>query len=74
MFIPAFGRSIVAKNPIFSTAIRIFTWKIGYTIKNNFIKGVYHDSDKFIMILDMNKVFATDEIINMNKIAEKVKA
>lgn len=38
---------------------------IGTTIRNDFINGVYHDDDKFIMILNMNKVFASDEIIGI---------
>jgi purine-binding chemotaxis protein CheW len=42
------------------------TPSIGSTIRNEFISGVYHDGDKFTMILEMNKVFASDEIIELN--------
>lgn len=38
---------------------------IGTTIQNEYIVGVYHDGNKFIMILDINKVFATDKIIGL---------
>ncbi len=47
------------------------TPSIGTTIKNEYITGVYHDGEKFIMILEMNKVFASDEIINMQEIAKE---
>lgn len=44
---------------------------IGTTVRNDFIAGVYHDEEKFIMILEMDKVFASSEIINIQEIAEK---
>lgn len=46
---------------------------IGTTIKNNFISGVYHDKDKFIMLLEMNKVLWSDTVINMKEISEDIK-
>ena len=47
------------------------TPRIGTTIKNEYITGIYHDGEKFIMILEMNKVFANDEIINMQDLANE---
>ena len=47
------------------------TPRIGTTIKNDFLTGVYHDKDKFIMILEMNKVFASSEIIGMNEMVQE---
>lgn len=45
---------------------------IGTTIKSQYISGVYHDENKFIMILEMNKILASDEIINMNEMSDSV--
>jgi len=44
---------------------------IGTTIRNDFISGVYHDDEKFIMLLEMNKILASDELIGINHSAEK---
>ena len=38
---------------------------IGRKMKNEFITGVNHDGDKFIMLLDMNRIFATTDIIDV---------
>ncbi len=36
--------------------------KIGTRLKTDFIKGMGEKNDQFIMILDINKVFSTDEL------------
>lgn len=41
---------------------------IGANIQNEFISGVFQSNDKFTMILDMNKVLSTTELINVNTI------
>jgi purine-binding chemotaxis protein CheW len=50
------------------------TPSIGTTIRNKYISGVYHDKEKFIMILDMNQILASDELLNLNKLSDSVEA
>lgn len=50
------------------------TPSIGTTIKSKYISGVYHDNEKFIMILDMNLILASDELMNVNKLSDSVEA
>ena len=45
------------------------TPNIGTTIRNELITGVYHDAEKFIIILEMNKVFSEDKLIGINELA-----
>lgn len=42
---------------------------IGFSLNNYFITGVYKkkDEDKFIMILDMDSIFSTDEIVALGE-------
>lgn len=42
---------------------------IGNNVKNEFIVGVFENNDKFTMILDMNKVLSTSELVNVNQVA-----
>lgn len=42
---------------------------LGAKLKNEFITGVYHDDEKFILVMNMNKVFSESEIIDMQGIA-----
>lgn len=39
------------------------TPSIGTTIKSQFINGIYHNGEDFIMILNMNRVFSSEEFI-----------
>jgi len=50
------------------------TPSIGFSNNNNFITGVYKkkDEDALIMILDMDSVFSTDEIIAINQHTDHV--
>ena len=41
--------------------------EMGYNLNADFLKGMVHKDDKFIMILDVNKIFSTDEIVNLEK-------
>lgn len=41
---------------------------IGAGVQNEFITGVFQNQDKFTMILDMNKVLSTQELINVGKL------
>lgn len=44
---------------------------LGTEVRNKFISGVFHDQEeKFVMILDMNKVLNENEIINISSKAE----
>lgn len=45
---------------------------IGSTVKNRFIDGVFHNQEKFTMILDMNKVLSTTDLIKVNDLAHQV--
>lgn len=49
---------------------------IGSKYKSEFINGMVKVDDKFIMLLDMEKVFSTDEIISLkektNELEEKI--
>jgi len=40
---------------------------IGEKYQNKFIIGMFERADKFIMLLDMNKVFSIDEIIDLSE-------
>lgn len=44
---------------------------LGSKSKNEYITGVYHDEEKFILIMDMNKVFSESEIIDLQGIASE---
>ena len=48
------------------------TPSIGTTVKNEFIHGIYHDDEKFIMILNMNKIFSSDAVLNMNELSKGI--
>lgn len=41
---------------------------IGAGVKNDFIIGVFQNQDKFTMVLDMNKVLSTQEIVKVGKL------
>ena len=41
---------------------------IGVGIENNFITGVFQNQNKFTMILDMNKVLSTNELIHVGNL------
>lgn len=41
---------------------------IGTGVKNEFIIGVFQNQEKFTMILDMNKVLSTQELIKVGKL------
>ena len=45
---------------------------IGGKYKSEFIAGLIENNDKFTMLLDINKVFSTDEIINLNEINKSI--
>ena len=45
---------------------------IGTRIKRDYITDVYHDRDKFILILDMNRIYATYEVRDAKKITDKI--
>jgi purine-binding chemotaxis protein CheW len=45
---------------------------IGTSYKTNFLKGMYKSDEGFIMILDAEKVFASDEIIDLQNITKEV--
>ena len=49
---------------------------IGFNFNNYFITGVYKkkDEETFIMILDMDSVFSTDEIVALNSVSSTTKA
>ena len=47
---------------------------IGTTINNRFINGVYHDKEKFIMILEMSRILASDEFVNVNRLSNAEEA
>ncbi len=40
---------------------------IGTRYSSGFIEGMYRTDDKFIMILDINKIFSTDEVIDFKE-------
>ncbi|MGE4288286.1 MAG: chemotaxis protein CheW [Salinivirgaceae bacterium] len=42
--------------------------QIGSSVRNKFITGVIPKDEKFIMILDMNQVFASNEVLNLSAI------
>jgi purine-binding chemotaxis protein CheW len=45
---------------------------IGTSYRTNFLKGMYRTDEEFIMILDAEKVFASDEIIDIQNITKEV--
>lgn len=45
---------------------------IGESIKNDFLLGVFQSQEKFTMILNMNKVLSTNELINVNNISKPI--
>lgn len=38
---------------------------IGNKFRSQFITGMYKEGEEFIMILDMNKIFSTDELLSL---------
>jgi purine-binding chemotaxis protein CheW len=44
---------------------------IGAKYNSGFIEGMWRTDDKFIMILDIDKVFSTDEVIDFKEKSEK---
>ena len=44
---------------------------IGKKYKSEFITGIANSDDRFILLLDVNKVFSSDEIIQINEITEE---
>lgn len=44
---------------------------IGAKYNSGFIEGMWHIGDKFIMILDIDKVFSTDEVIDFKEQLDK---
>ncbi|MDA3891373.1 MAG: chemotaxis protein CheW [Salinivirgaceae bacterium] len=42
---------------------------IGAGVKNDFITGVFQNQDKFTMILDMNKVLSTNELLKVGDLS-----
>jgi len=44
---------------------------IGSKYKSEFIYGMANPSDEFIMLLDMDKVFSTDELIELKQSSDK---
>jgi len=46
---------------------------IGAKYKSEFITGMLEELEKFTMILDINKVFSTNEIINIQEINTNIK-
>lgn len=47
---------------------------IGSKYRSEFISGMYRDEDRFLMLLNMDKVFSTDEIFDLKENAKKIKA
>jgi purine-binding chemotaxis protein CheW len=45
---------------------------IGTSYRTNFLKGMYKSEDGFIMLLDAEKVFANEEIIDIQTITKEV--
>lgn len=45
---------------------------IGTNYKSDFILGTYEFKDEFIMILDLNKIFDSNEILQLNKAQETI--
>jgi purine-binding chemotaxis protein CheW len=46
---------------------------LGAKFKSDFITGVFHNGDSFIMLLDMDKVFSADELLTlMDSVPEQV--
>jgi len=45
---------------------------LGSKLKNDFITGVYHDDEKFILIMNMNRVFSEAEIIDLQGLAAEM--
>ena len=39
--------------------------KVGNTFKTDFLEGIFQTGDSFIMIVDIEKVLATDELIDI---------
>ena len=46
---------------------------IGNNFKTDYLKGMAKSEDGFIMILDAEKVFATDEIVNLQSLTSEAK-
>ena len=47
---------------------------IGSKFRSEFISGMFKQDEKFIMILNMDRVFSTDEIIDLKEKTHSVKA
>ena len=48
--------------------------RIGGRYKTEFIRGMARKDDDFVMVLEVDKIFATEEIINLQSEIEAVKA
>jgi purine-binding chemotaxis protein CheW len=47
---------------------------IGTTYRTDFITGMVKIEDSFVMLLDAEKVFSTDDILNLKDVTEDIKA
>lgn len=45
---------------------------LGSKFRSEFIDGIYHNDNGFIMLLDMDKVFSTDELLYMKELEHVV--
>jgi purine-binding chemotaxis protein CheW len=45
---------------------------MGSLVNTDFLSGVYHDEEKFVMIMDVNRLFADREIRDMKKLTKEM--